>query len=294
MNDVLRIGQPAVAVVDPHLTTDRRATLAIRGAEYEALVRRDEGGSFRPTLAAGWEVSADARTWIVRIRPGVRFHDGEPLTAEAVARSIVRVRDWQAEGELGTTGVIQGYLHGAEIAAIDLATVRIVTAFPLADLLDLLVDLPIVSAGLAGTGRYRVEEQTGDSVTMTAVPGYWGGGATPGRLVWRAIPDPPARVEALLSGRVDLIADVPRELVTPVWERPDLAIREQASPTCVAFLCNCFAGPCTDRRVRVALNLGLDVPAVIAEAAHGDGEPLDGPLTSLHLAHDPGTSRYPA
>ena len=292
MNDVLRIGQPAVAVVDPHVTTDRRATLAIRGAEFEALVRREVGGSVRPALATGWEVAEDARTWTFRVRSGVRFHDGEALTAEAVARSIARVRDWQAEGELGTSGVIQSYLLGAEIEAIDGETVRIETAFPLADLLDLLVDLPIVSEGLAGTGRYRVDGQTGDAVAMSARPGYWGGGETPARLVWRALPDPNERVEALLAGQVDLIADVPRPLVGFIQETADLVVREQAGPTCVAFLCNCFAGPCADRRVRAALNLGLDVPALIAAAADGDGVPLDGPLTPLHFGHDPGVLPY--
>jgi peptide/nickel transport system substrate-binding protein len=128
---------------------------------------------------------------------------------------------------------------------------------------------------------------------MVAVPDYWGGGESPGRLVWSAIPAPEARVDALLDGLVDLIADLPRDRVGAIRDRADLAISEQASPTCVAFLCNCFAGPCADRRVRVALNLGLDVPALIEAAAHGDGEPLNGPLTPLHFAHDPGTPRYP-
>lgn len=286
---VLRIGQAGVAAVDPHVTTDRRATLGIRGARFEALARRDAAGAFATSLATEWSVEADARTWTFRVRSGVRFHDGDRLTAGDVVRSIERVRDWTEAGELGTTGVIQGYLAGAEARALDDATVRIVTAFPLADLLDLLVDLPIVSTRMAGTGRYALENAEDDAVTMTAFRGYWGGEAGPERIRWQGIADADARVDALLAGEVDLIADVPTRRAAEIAERGDLTMREQGSPTCVAFLCNCFSGPCADARVRRALNMGLDVAALVAGVAAGDGEPLNGPLTPLHLAYDPET-----
>ena len=63
MVGVMSIAQAGAAVVDPHVTTDRRATLGIRGAQYEALVRRDGTGAFAAQLATEWRVEADARTW---------------------------------------------------------------------------------------------------------------------------------------------------------------------------------------------------------------------------------------
>lgn len=287
----LTIAQPAARVVDPHITSDRRAQLGIRFAVYDALVARDATGAFVPALASAWTVEPDARTWTFTIRRDVGFHSGEQLRAGHVVASVERVLGPGIGGELGTAGVIQSYLAGSEITATDEHTVRMVTPAPMADLLDLLVDLPIVSSALEGTGPYVVELTREGEVRMRAFSECWRGAPGAERLVWVAIPDDDARLAALEAGEVDLVTDVPARLaeraraVATVWESP--------SPTCVAFLCNCFNGPCTDPRVRRALNLAIDKAAIIRDIALGDGAPINGPLTELHLAHDPATPVFP-
>ena len=74
-------------------------------------------------------------------------------------------------GELGTTGLYRSYLGDAEVRALDDRRVRVVTPAPMADLLDLLVEIPIVAPGdlAAGTGRYRVAEAHEGEVRMEAV-----------------------------------------------------------------------------------------------------------------------------
>lgn len=287
----LVIAQPLARVVDPHVTTDRRAQLGIRFAQFDALVARDAAGNFVPALANDWTLEKDARTWRFTVRSDVQFHDGAMLTADHAAASIRRMLDPSLGGELGTTGVIAGYLKGAEIRVLDSHTLEIVTARPMADLLDLLVDLPVVSPSLAGSGPYTVESANDGDVTMRPFPGCWRGAPGYERIRWVAISDGDARVDALLRGEVDLIADVPIERFAGV--QAAFPTREQWSPTCVAFLCNTFTGPCTDARVRRALNLGLDKHALIRDAAGGDGEQINGPLTAWHLAYDPETPVYP-
>jgi peptide/nickel transport system substrate-binding protein len=61
----------------------------------------------------------------------------------------------------------------------------------------------------------------------------------------------------------------------------------------VIVLLNCADGPCTDRRVRQALNYATNVPALVQDVLNGAAEPLNGPLTRLHFAHDPATQPYP-
>lgn len=291
MAQPVTIAQESARVVDPHLTTDRRAQLGIRFAVFDALVGRDGGGRFVPALSTGWTLAPDARTWTFDLRPGVRFHDGTVLSAEVAAASLARALDPGQAGELGTTGVVRGYLEGSAISATDGLTLRVVTPRPLADLLDLVVDLPIVSPNLAGSGPYVV---TGDAhgVAMEAFAGCWRGEPAHPALRWVAMAEPAARLDALLAGDAGLVADVPLGWAAGARAGSDVVVREAPSPTAVAFLCNCFAGPCADRRVRRAINLGVDVAALIREVAAGDGDPLNGPLTKLHAERDPATPAY--
>jgi len=284
------IAQPAANVVDPHLTTDRRANLGIRFATYDALVARDINGSFVPSLATQWKLESDARTWTFTLRDRVFFHSGEQLRARHILASFRRILDSGIGGELGTTGVIQGYLAGSELHILDELTFQIISREPMADLLDLIVDLPIVSESMSGTGPYTIHKLESARIEMSAFPGHWRGTPAHDRLHWIAIPDAGDRLSALVRGEVDLITDVPVGQVDP---NSRFLVTEQLSPTCLALLLRCFDGPTSDQRVRQALNFGLDKRSLIRDAIGGDGEILDGPLTPLHLAHDPSTEPYP-
>ena len=70
--------------------TDGRDRLSLRYAVYETLVRYGPDGRYQPDLAAAWSVAEDAATWTFEIREGVRFHNGAPLTAQAVVASLDR------------------------------------------------------------------------------------------------------------------------------------------------------------------------------------------------------------
>ncbi len=290
MTDVFTIAQPSANVVDPHLTTDRRANLGIRFATFDALVDRDRDASFLPSLATDWHLGSDARTWTFALREGVHFHNGELFRADHVEASFRRVLESGIGGELGTTGVIQGYLAGSEIRVLNERSVQIVTREPMADLLDLIVDLPIITDSISGTGPYTIHQQDVDRVEMRAFPDHWRGAPAHDRLNWVAIPDASERYRALQRGEVDLITDVP---IGQFDSNTDLVVTEQMSPTCLALLLRCFDGATSDRRIRQALNYGLDKHALIRDAIDGDGEELNGPLTQLHLAYDPQTFPYP-
>ncbi len=287
--------QPSCPISDPHMWTDGRDRLSLRYAVYESLIRYGPDGGYQPSLAAAWSVEEDAATWTFEIYEGVRFHNGAPLTAQAVVSSLDRARGPGLPGELGTTGLYRSYLGDAEVQALDEHRVRVVTPAPMADLLDLLVEIPIVAPGdpAVGTGRYRVAEAHEGEVRMVAVRDHRDGPAAYPRLLWRAEPSEARRLQALLDGEADLVTDLrPKDQAKIAGsKRGQFIVRE--GKVAVVFLCNTARGACADVRVRQALNYALDVPALIRDAVDGAAHPLNGPLTPRHYGHDPAAAPYP-
>lgn len=280
----VRIAQPHVRHGDPHVTSDDPSRLSIHACLFEALVRRAPGGRFEPGLAASWTLDAGARTWLFELRDA-RFSDGQPLSANDVVSSLRRVRDEDIEGELGTSGVFKAYLAGAEID-IDAGRVRVRTREPLADLLDLLVDIPIVRSGpdgFLGTTAYRLLGSDGETVVLDRA-GVGGqltdsGPKRPTRLIFLAAPDAEERASMDVEIATDVAGGVPGEF------------RVQTT-VCTTFLCNLNAGPCSSRHFRQALNWATDVPALVAGSSPGPAVPIRGPWTERHLGCDPSRHLY--
>jgi len=297
----LTVLQSYVQLSDPHVWSDARNRLSIRFAVYESLVRYDErGGRYRPALAQSWTLEGDARTWTFNLRTDVSFHNGDTLNAQDVIATLERARDPGMAGELGTQGLYQSYLGGATIEVLDEHTVRMVTPEPMADLLDLLVEIPIVpqssQAGppdvAIGSGPYCLVEASDDCIAMEAFEKYWGGRPPVKRVYWLAEIDAQQRVEALLAGEADLITEVtPKDRRTIEATRQATVVALESS-VCTVFMCNVRSGVCVDRRVRQALNYALDVPTIIERVMDGAARPINGPLTPMHFGYDPSTPPY--
>lgn len=300
MNDTITVIQSYAELADPHICSDSRDRRAIFAAIYEALVRRDPLTSeYIGLLAESWTCAPDACTWTFQLRQRVRFHNGDRLTPADVVASLERVCDPSLGGEWGTQGVYLSYLEGARFEALDNNTVRIVTARPMADLLDLLVDMPIVPRrvlgglpGIAvGSGPFRLMQVGAGRLILEAFDGYWGPTPIVKRLTWLAAPDAARRAEQVLGGIADLAANLDAPRVTRL-KAAGLQCPQTLSGLCVIMMLNCAEGPCTDKRVRQALNYATNVPALIQDVLQGAAEPLNGPLTRLHFGHDPATQPY--
>ena len=139
---------------DPHLQNEV-LTSAVLANLYDGLTEFDEESRIRPALAATW-TNPDERTWVFRLRPGVRFHDGRPLTAEDVVFSLGRARNHPRTD-------LSSYLVEVEsVKALDPLTVEVRTRRPFAALLVKLSPIQIVPRGSpetitepVGTGSYR-------------------------------------------------------------------------------------------------------------------------------------------
>lgn len=290
---VLKVAQPEIRLSDPHICSDARARLSLLHALYEPLIRRAANGHFEPALSTGWTLSDDARNWSFQLRKDVLFHDGQSLTAQDVVASLTRIRDEVLEGELGTTGVYQGYLEDSTITATGNHSFTITTPQAMADLLDILVELFILPASHLsdmstlppGTGPFVLQDQQLSQVTMHAFKRYWGGETAVKRIEWVEIPSAQEREKALLSNTVDIAGDV-------VVNGPGILHYTQPSSVATTFMFNLVSGSLQDKRVRQALNYAVDNHTIIQELFQGQAAVLASPCTPTQLGFDPDLQPY--
>ena len=216
-----------------------------------------------------------------KLRPGVTFQNGEPLTADAVKFTLDRVLDPAAKSPTAS------YINTiAGVDVVDPLTVRIRTRAPdpliptrmsrypayiLPPLYTKQVGADQFARKPIGTGAYRVTEFVPDDhVTMQANPGYWRGKPPIDTVVWRAIPEATARVAALMSGEVQLIESVPAELAPSLASAADLDVVQVKHGGLVIYLgLKTAAKPLDDPRVRQALSLAIDRRTIVAELLKG-------------------------
>ncbi len=240
----------------------------------EPLVRLTPDFRVEPLLAVRWE-HREPRTWRFHLRPGVRFHDGQPLTAEAVRASL----DGVLEAGLG-----YGPLRSGAVRVVDDSTVDVTTTVPDRRLPERLVhpNWSIFAPGTdpgrhpVGTGPFRwVEYRPHRRVVVERNDAYWG---TPPRLrtiVFRFYPDATTRTLALLAGEVDLVMDLPREQVAAMGRRRDLVVARADVGQMLNLHMNLHGrGPYArtgDAEVRRAVALAIDREGLVRRIWSGEG-----------------------
>lgn len=287
-----------VETVDPH-TASSRAVPFLENV-YEPLVGL-QGPTFdlSPVLAESVDVSEDQTVYTFNLRPGVQFHDGTPLTAEAVAYSFERVKEIQA----GPYWAI-GYLETIEV--LDELTVRMTIRPGGPPFLQAVSMVGIISpaafqagatsedpwaktwaaTNTAGTGPYVVAELLrGDRFVLEAFQPYWGGweGKHFQRAVMLLVPESSTAQLMLERGDVDIAESVPSEALESLRNNPNIQVIERDGGVRVLYLMlNAAAGPTADVRVRKAINMAFDQDAFM-QAMGGSFAPSDGPVPNEFL-----------
>lgn len=249
-------------------------------------------------LAESWEFQG--KRWVIRLRKGVKFHNGAPLTSGDVAFSIQRMRD-----EKG--GSLQGsnFKDVTEVQTPDDLTVIFVTKQPLAVFLDRLENRFILSKAAAekygdqldqhpiGTGPYRyVSYQRGGNFVFARNDDYWGGKADIKEVVFKKVTEAAARLAALESGQADLVNNVPVHEVARLQRHPRVKV-EQIEGLRMFFLAfNVAHKPFDNKLVRQAVNYAVDGGAIVKNIFEGIGYPTDGPVGSNVLGADPKLKLY--
>lgn len=243
----------------------------------ETLVVAGPDGQARPGLATGWS-RVEPRTWRFRLRPGVSFQNGEPLTGQAVAGALTRLTGVDAPPRavrgIGLTATAEG--PGA---------VRVSTTDP-----DPILPLRLSSANTAilapaayastppsvrgtGTGPMTITQVDGTrSVELARNDRYWGERPQLAGITANFVTDPGARALALRAGDADIAQELP-ESAALEFGGDEYAVRSVAAPRTAALQLNQSRPPFADLRVRQAVTAAIDRTALGEQALAGSAVP---------------------
>lgn len=243
-----------------------------------------------PGLAESWEASDDGLTYTYRLRDGLTWSDGTPLTAEDVAWTVNTSRDQEWFNHSSVTVNLTA-------TAIDDTTVEIVSSVPDPKLptMDVYI-LPkhIWEASAAedittfdaldgvGSGPFTLEEwKPGQEWTMVANPNHWAGKPDIDRIVFRVFTDGAAMATALESGELDAANGLPAEQFLALEGNADIVTVAGAQGGFTELAMNGMAGGLGDGHpalqdldVRHAIAKSIDRQALFDRVARGIGLPL--------------------
>ena len=298
----LIVAQSSVDVGDPHICSDSVNRGNIIDAVYESLVSRTGPGIYSPALASSWAVGPDGLTWGFKLRESVRFHNGEKLTGHDVVATLKRVVDPAIGGAFGTQGVYASYIGDAEFSSPSKYSFQLTTKAPMADLLDLLSEMPIapedelgnIPNEYIGTGPYLLGGMSRDEMVLEGNRKYWGGRkAIAEEVSWLKEDDPIERAEMVANREADIATSIGLEGSDRIKGSTRAKAVSIRSSLCIIFMMNSGSGVCADARVRQALNYGLDIDQVVREVKKGAATRLNGYLTPHHYGYNPETEPYP-
>jgi peptide/nickel transport system substrate-binding protein len=263
-----------IATVELPYAPERQSTNAAQTL-YDTIVFAEADGTYSPMLAESWETSEDGRTYTFKLRQDVTFHNGEPLTADAVVYS------WQVYSQPEVT-YASNWTIADNVEKVDDYTVNISTEEPNALLLSYLASWSIIppqhhaevgkeafAQAPVGSGPFMFKEWIkGDHLTVVANPNYWRKGYPKvAEVVFRFMPESATRVAAVQTGEIDLAPRLSAEEADTL--RGIEGINVISYPVdrvyYVAFN-NISTGldtPIMDVRVRKALAHAVDVQTII-------------------------------
>jgi peptide/nickel transport system substrate-binding protein len=274
----LVIALPGTPVsLDPRLATDAYGEQILQ-MTHASLVRLDGAGNPVPDLAESWEMP-DPRTYVFRLRPGLRFHDGRPLAATDVRATF----EWMLD-PANRSPHRALYRNIARIDAPDPRTVIFHLAEPFAPFLSTMVR-GIVPAGSPaggytpppGAGPYRIDDVSPDGeATLSAFEGCYGGAPAIREVTVKFLPDSNVRFLELRTGTVNFALNGVDPDLLPAAAAAGRLVVEEAPGGNVSYLgFNLRDRALSDPRVRRAIALAIDREAIVRTIWKGHADVVE-------------------
>lgn len=293
--DSLVIGLTANPItLDPYNTTDSPASKVNRNI-HETLVKYDSEMNIVPGLAESWEI-VDDTTYVFKIRQGVKFHNGEVLTAKDVKFSF----DMQKDNPHAES--ITGMVDFDNCKVIDDSTFELKLKEPFGSILQHLTQTvtSIVNEKAykemkdeygskpVGTGPYKfVEWKKDDYVSLTRNDEYWGENKPKLKdLVFRIIPESSTRAIEVESGGVDIATKIAPSEVKRL-EKNDKVVVNLTPSFSTQFVGFCLKGDkYQDVKLRQAINYAVDKEAILKVAYQSIGVVATAPMSPGHWGYN--------
>jgi peptide/nickel transport system substrate-binding protein len=252
---------------------------------YDWIVERDyiadpQGLKFIPRIATKWEQHENV--WHFDIREGVKFHNGDPLTAEDVAFTLSSDRLWGAKpyeprGKTFTAGF-------KRVTATGKYTLEIETERPdpnmpgkLTGYIGLVVPKKYyLEQGVdkfgqmpVGSGPYKVTTfRSAEVMVLDAFDDYWGAKPPAQRLIWKIVPEFSARMAGLVSGEFDFIVNIPTDQEKTIAGYKNIKLIRKQADNYPAFAFNVLPdppdNPLVDANLRYGMVQALDMKQIVS------------------------------
>jgi peptide/nickel transport system substrate-binding protein len=278
---------------------------AVGGQIFDGLIIRTPDMKLVPGLATKWEFLDKNSKLRFTLRPGVKFHDGEPFDAEAVKFTFDRLL-----GEEGKKGPQQSNYNSIEkVVVVNPMTVDFVLKSPDPVLLTKLAGYGAMivppkyikekgsqffGMNPVGTGPFKFTEYKPKvSLSLERNPSYWGGAPKLDQVVYRFITEPATQAAELQAGRIDVANQIPLAMIETLKKDSKLSVVSMDGPVALALRYNTQRGIMKDRNVRRALTLAVDRDAIIKSIMLGNAKPIASFQGSLSFGNDPAMKPLP-
>jgi peptide/nickel transport system substrate-binding protein len=286
-----------ITTLDPHFSTSAN-DIFVTFQIFDNLTTRTPDLKLIPQLATEWKTVNDT-TWEFKLRPNVKFHNGDPLTSKDVKFTIERLINPETKALPAAAG---GTI--ARVETPDDLTVQIVTKAP-----DPLLPARVGFYGFqilpqkyltevgpekfalnpVGSGVVKFKSWVKDSaLTLEANKEYWGGAPDFDTVVFRPVPEAGPRVASILAGEADIITKVPSDKVDEINKSTKARVEAPFYAGLYVLAVNSKVPPLDNPKVKQALSLAIDRDAIVKSIWRGQGIVPNGPINrGSDIGYDP-------
>lgn len=265
------IGKSAKAERDPHATLSNDSDFLIMSLVYDPLTVPGADPNVVPRLASKWESDAAQRNWTFTIADGATFHDGRPVTSEDVVWSLRRLREIAGETKVPVASVDDIKAAGPHAVVLTCASAN--SQLPL--LLRLMTfTVPKGTTDFTkavGSGPFKLDSYANGNARLVRNDAWHGGAPLLDAIEVTLFESPESMANAVLAGQIDLASSVGAIAGRTAEGRGDLQVIRRPDDIAVVIAMRTSDGPFADPKVREALRLSVDRPAMVAQVLSGYG-----------------------
>lgn len=284
--DTMVYGSQDYTAINPALYEHGEINLLI----FAGLTAHDADNNVVPGLAEKWSYDKSTKTWTFRLRKGLTFHDGEPLTSADVKFTLESILD-----EKNGSEIVSNYADIKKISCPDARTVKIQlkeenVGFPEYMTIGILPKHLLEGKDLTtdefnqkpvGAGPYKLTDwDEGQSITLERFDGYYAGKANIPKIIFKIVPDSATRLLQLESGDLDMAQLTPKDGKALMKKDSDCSVYEMDTADYRAIAYN-FAGSKLFKKYPELANIlsyGIDRQAILKSVLLGEGEIAYSPI----------------
>jgi len=294
----IRVASPTPAGAVEPVSVANTGGLVLLMQTGEFLIFDQPDLVLRPMLALSWKPNEDGSVWTFKLRPDVKFHNGKVMTAADVAATMDRLCD--PKNGSNALSAFRGVLSVGGTRKVDDLTVEFHLDAPNGNFPYIVssdnynaIILPADYAGdfektFVGTGPFKLEKYTAKvGASFVRNPDYWGTKALPARTEFTFFADQQPQILALQGGQVDVILQIVVQGAQGLLNSPDVKLLKLRSSAHRQLHMRTDVPKFADKRVRQAIALTLDRPALAAGLFRGLAEPgNDSPFAPVYPSTD--------